>query len=178
MSSTGIGAETGCARPLTAGASIERAALSRRMDAIVIMVLWRRPRRTLNCWWRSPKRLVGRPKLAASGGQTNRPNRLLRGNVSAYSHRKLKAGRRTVATGLPHRDPLGCWLSRRDACRSAGWRTARRDQAERYGCCPSDAVRLCCAPLKSARAPTARRARIDSPQAMFSIAGRCPIGAS
>ena len=35
-SSTGIGAETGCARALTAGASIDSAAVSRRMDEVVI----------------------------------------------------------------------------------------------------------------------------------------------
>jgi len=33
---------------------------------------------------------------------------------------KLKARRRKAETGLPDRDPLGCWLSRLDASRSAG----------------------------------------------------------
>jgi hypothetical protein len=33
---------------------------------------------------------------------------------------QLKAGRRRAETGLPDRDPLGCWLSRLDASRSAG----------------------------------------------------------
>jgi len=96
------------------------------MDEVVIMVPWRRPRRPLDCWWRSPKRLIGRPKLAASSGQTNQPNSRP-SSMWALIHINFRGSAASSSSGLVQTK------SRAGAGCPAGSTMARPTGAQRYG---------------------------------------------